>query len=253
MTVRSETRGRTAVIHIERPEKRNAIDSALTRALDEALNRFQDDAACWVGIVTGTADVFCAGTDVLAGPGEPTPRGGEYGVIRRTHVKPLIAAVEGLALGGGFEIAMACDLVVASRSASFGLPETRLGLVANSGALLRAMRCLPVNIARELLITGVRLDAQRAHEIGFVNRLAAPGRSLDVALELAEQICRSSPIAVRATLLALEEQWANAEEAGWTATARAQKHIDAGPDKEEGLAAFAEKRAPRWSESGPTV
>ena len=120
MTVRSETRGRTAVIHVERPEKRNAIDSALTRALDEALNRFQDDAACWVGIVTGTADVFCAGTDVLAGPGEPTPRGGEYGVIRRTHVKPLIAAVEGLALGGGAGL-----IVRRRRSARLGVHSRR--------------------------------------------------------------------------------------------------------------------------------
>jgi enoyl-CoA hydratase/carnithine racemase len=251
MSVSSETCGRTTVIRIERPEKRNAIDSAVARALDDALNRFQDDPAAWVGILTGTHDLFCAGTDVVAGPGEPTPRGGEYGVIRRTHTKPLIAAVEGLALGGGFEIAMACDLVVASRTASFGLPETRLGLVANSGALLRAMRCLPLNIARELLVTGVRLHARRAYEIGFVNRLADPGRALDVALDLAEEICLSSPTAVRASLLALEEQWADADDAGWAATARAQDRVDTGTDKEEGLTAFVEKRAPHWSEPGP--
>lgn len=247
MNVRSETRGRIAVIRIERPRKRNAIDAATTAELDAALNRFQDDPAIRVGVLTGTAEVFCAGTDIVSGPGEPTERGGPYGVIRREHGKPLIAAVEGLALGGGFEIAMACDLVVAAENASFGLPETMRGLVANSGALLRAMRCLPLNIARELLITGARLDARRAHEIGFANRVAEPGRAVDVALELAESICESSPAAVRATLQALEEQWAEAEATGWAATDRAQRRIEAGPDMAEGLAAFAEKRPPEWT------
>ncbi|HEX3833994.1 MAG TPA: enoyl-CoA hydratase-related protein, partial [Solirubrobacteraceae bacterium] len=120
--IRTETHGRTAVIRIERPAKRNAIDHVITRELDDALNDFQDDQRYWVGVLTGTADVFCAGTDIVAGPGEPTARGGEYGLIRRKHTKSLIAAVEGLALGGGFEIAMACDFVVASHAANFGLP-----------------------------------------------------------------------------------------------------------------------------------
>lgn len=250
MSVRSEQQGRVTVIRIERPEKRNAIDAPTTRELDEVLNRFQDDPAAWVGVLTGTADIFCAGTDIIAGPGEPTPRGGEYGVIRRSHTKPLIAAVEGLALGGGFEIAMACDLVVAARTAAFGLPETIRGLVANSGALLRAMRCLPLNVARELLVTGARLDAQRAYEIGFVNRLAEPGQAVEIALELAEEICRSSPVSVRATLQALEEQWEDDEEAGWAATARAQERVEAGADMAEGISAFAEKRAPLWRNPG---
>ncbi|MDN5931853.1 MAG: enoyl-CoA hydratase-related protein, partial [Pseudonocardia sp.] len=128
--IRTENHGRVAVIRIERPAKRNAIDRATTRQLDAALNGFQDDPRYWVGVLTGTADVFCAGTDIVTGPGDPTPRGGEYGVIRRRHTKPLIAAVEGPALGGGFEIAMACDLVVAAHTAAFALPETRRGLVA---------------------------------------------------------------------------------------------------------------------------
>jgi enoyl-CoA hydratase/carnithine racemase len=230
MAVTSETHGRALVVRIERPEKRNAIDEATAAGIDDALNRFQDDPRLWVGILTGTPDLFCAGTDIVAGPGEPTPRGGPYGVIRRGHTKPLVAAVEGLALGGGFEIAMACDLVVASTTASFGLPETRRGLVANSGALLRAMRCLPRNVALELLITGTRLDGGRAHEIGFA------------------EICESSPTAVSATLQALEEQWAAAEERGWAATGRAEQRIAAGPDKQEGLDAFAPKRAPHWSD-----
>ena len=248
MTVTTERRGRVLVVRIERSEKRNAIDDATTRGIGEALDGFQDDPGLWAGVLTGTSDLFCAGIDIVAGPGEPTPRGGPYGVIRRSHVKPLIAAVEGLALGGGFEIAMACDLVVASSSASFGLPETRRGLVANSGALLRAMRCLPLNLARELLLTGSRLDAERAHAIGFVNRLAEPGEALEVALGLAEEICVASPTAVSATLQALQEQWEAEEERGWAATERAERRIAAGPDKQEGLDAFAQKRPPRWAD-----
>jgi enoyl-CoA hydratase/carnithine racemase len=251
MAVITERRGRVLVVRIERPEKRNAIDGATARGIDDALNGFQDDPGLWSAVLTGTTDVFCAGTDIVAGPGEPTPRGGPYGVIRRRHTKPLIAAVEGPALGGGFEIAMACDLVVASSAASFGLPETRRGLVANSGALARAMRCLPINIARELLLTGARLDAARAHQIGFVNRLAEPGHAVEVALALAEEIGEASPTAVSATLQALEEQWEAAEERGWAATARAERRIADGPDKQEGLDAFAQKRKPRWSDPAP--
>lgn len=251
MTVTTDRHGRVLVVRLERPEKRNAIDEATARGLDDALNGFQDDPGLWAAILTGTPEVFCAGTDIVAGPGRPTARGGPYGVIRRSHTKPLIAAVEGLALGGGFEIALACDLVVASTAASFGLPETQRGLVANSGALLRAMRALPLNVARELLLTGARLDAGRAHEIGFVNRLTEPGRAIEGARELAERICTSSPTAVSASLQALEEQWAAAEEQGWAATRRAEERIAAGPDKQEGLDAFAAKRPPRWSDPVP--
>jgi enoyl-CoA hydratase len=189
--IRTETHGRIAVIRIERPAKRNAINHVSTRELDDALNDFQDDPRYWVGVLTGTADLFCAGTDILSGPGAPTQRGGEYGLIRRKHTKPLIAAVEGLALGGGFEIAMSCDLVVASRAAEFGLPETQRGLVANSGALLRATRCLPVNLARELLITGARLGAQRAYEIESL-KSPAPRRVPTGDRCLARRLTRSA-------------------------------------------------------------
>ncbi|MCW2778656.1 MAG: Enoyl-CoA hydratase/isomerase [Frankiales bacterium] len=248
MTVTTQVRGRVAVVRIERPEKRNAIDAPTTVALSQALDRAQDDAAVWAVVLTGTSDLFCAGTDLVVGPGEPTGRGGTYGVVHRSHTKPLLAAVEGLALGGGFEIAMACDLVVASRTASFGLPEVQRGLVANSGALVRAVRCLPRNLAVELLLTGARLSAQRAYDVGFVNRLADPGRAVEQALALAEEVCAGSPSAVRATLLALEEQVASDEERGWEATARAEARVRRGPDVAEGLDAFARKRPATWSD-----
>src|SRR5439155_16528626 len=141
----------------------NAVDAVLAAGIDDALNRLEDDPALRVGILTSTPTVFSAGTDMYD-PGEKrTARGGEYGVIRRVRRKPLIAAVEGYAVGGGFEIVLSCDLVVASTTARFGLPETLRGLVATSGALFRAPRALPLNVATELLLTGAMLDADRGY------------------------------------------------------------------------------------------
>ena len=145
---------------------------------------------------------FSAGTDLAVGAGPPTPRGGGYGVVRRDRATPLIAAVEGLAYGGGFEIVLACDLVVAARTARFALPETARGLVANCGALFRAPRALPLNIAREMLLTGDPLDAERAWSLGLVNRLVEPGTAEQAALELAERDLREragrpAPLAAR--------------------------------------------------------
>src|SRR6266702_4524827 len=204
--VRHERRDRALVIHMEREAKRNAIDRSMTRGIDEALNLLEDDDQLWAGVITGTTAVFSAGTDLRDGAGGPTERGGEYGVIRRRGRKPLIAAVEGPAFGGGFEIALACDLVVASRTARFALPESRCGVIASSGALFRAMRALPLNVARELLITGAVLDAERGYQIGFVNRVTDPGGALAEALALAEDICASSPVSVAASPTALNAQ-----------------------------------------------
>jgi enoyl-CoA hydratase len=190
-TVRRERRGRVLVVRIEREAKRNAIDTVTAHGIDEALNLLDDDDELWAGVITGTTTVFSAGTDLRDGAGRPTERGGEYGLIRRRRNKPLIAAVEGPAFGGGFETALACDLVVASRTARFALPESRRGVVASSGALFRAMRALPVNVAKELLITGAELDADRAHQLGFVNRVTEPGGAL-AATETGEEAQTSS-------------------------------------------------------------
>ncbi|MFE5027480.1 enoyl-CoA hydratase-related protein [Streptomyces sp. NPDC056656] len=245
-TVRSERRGRVLVVRIEREAKRNAIDRATAAGIDGALNLLEDDGELWAGVLTGTASVFCAGTDLRDGAGGGTERGGEYGVIRRRRNKPLIAAVEGPAYGGGFEIALACDLVVASHTARFALPEARRGVVASSGALFRAMRALPLNVAKELLITGAVLDAERGHQLGFVNRVSAPGEALAGALALAEDVCASSPVSVAATLDALASLHENGDAAGWAVSARAVERVKAGEDIGEGVAAFFEKRPPRW-------
>jgi enoyl-CoA hydratase len=244
--VHYERHDRTLVIRMEREAKRNAIDQSMTRGIDAALNLLEDDDQLWAGVITGTTAVFSAGTDLKDGSGR-TERGGEYGVIRRRRAKPLIAAVEGPAFGGGFEIALACDLVVASRTARFALPESRRGLVASSGALFRAMRALPLNVARELLITGAVLDAERAYQIGFANRVTDPGQALAVALELADDICASSPVSVAASLTALAAQHDADDAAGWEVTAEAVERATASDDMREGVTAFFEKRPPRWT------
>ncbi|MFC1437256.1 enoyl-CoA hydratase-related protein [Streptacidiphilus sp. N1-10] len=245
-TVRSERRGRVLVIRIDREAKRNAIDRVTTAGIDEALNLLDDDGELWAGVITGTASVFCAGSDLKNGTGGGTERGGEYGVIRRRRTKPLIAAVEGPAYGGGFEIALACDLVVASDTARFALPESRRGVVASSGALFRAMRALPLNVAKELLITGAVLDAERGHQLGFVNRRCGAGEALATALTLAEDVCLSSPVSVAASLAALATLHEDEDAAGWEAGAQAVERVKAGEDIKEGVAAFFEKRRPRW-------
>lgn len=246
MTVRQERRGRVLVVRINREEKRNAIDRAVAEGIDAALNLLDDDPTLWVAVLTGTASVFSAGTDLRDGAGGGTERGGEYGIIRRRRAKPLIAAVEGPAYGGGLEIVLACDLVVASRTARFALPETRRGVVASSGALFRTLRALPLHVAKELLITGAVFDAERAHQLGLVNRVTEPGRALDAALELADDVCASSPVAVGATLAAIASQYDAADADGWDATAEAVARVMRSEDLKEGVAAFLEKRPPQW-------
>lgn len=246
MAVRHEIHDRILVVHIEREEKRNAIDVETALGIDEALNRLDDDPELWVGVLTGTRTVFSAGTDLKNGRDAHTERGGEYGVIRRERAKPLIAAVEGVAFGGGFEMAMACDLVVASRSARFALPESLRGLVATSGALFRVIRALPLHLAKELLITGAELSAERAQQVGFVNRVTEEGQALEGALALAKDVCASSPVSVRLTLRAISAQLAEQDRKGWAETARAKETIYASADMQEGINAFFERREPRW-------
>lgn len=252
MTVSVERRGRVLVVRLDRPSRRNAIDRATAEALEAALDLLEDDPALWAGVLAGGPPVFCAGTDLAARDDLRMPRGGEYGVVRRRRDKPLVAAVDGAALGGGMEIVLACDLVVAAEDATFGLPETRRGVVATCGALFRTQRALPPNVARELLLTGRALGAARAERLGLVNQVVPAGSALDAACALAEEVCRSSPASVRETMRALRGVDAEHEARGWQATATAIEAVLASQDLAEGIAAFLEKREPRWHDPATT-
>jgi enoyl-CoA hydratase len=241
-----ERRGHVLLLRMRRTDKRNAIDRPMTAALDAALDLLDDDPDLRCGVLTGGPDVFCAGTDVAVGPGAPTPRGGNYGVVARRRTTPLVAAVEGIAFGGGFEIVLACDAVVASRSARFGLPEVALGLVPNCGALFRGPRALPPVVARQMLLTGDPIDAGRAHELGLVGELVEPGGAQERGLEIAERVAQRSPVAVRATLVALGHIERDADATGWAATDDAVAAVSASEDRAEGVAAFFAKREPVW-------
>jgi enoyl-CoA hydratase/carnithine racemase len=244
--VETEIRGHALIITMVRHAKRNAIDGEMTLALDAALNRLDDEDDLWVGILTGGPDMFCAGTDMAATSGTPTERGGIYGVVGRSRQKPLIAAIEGVAYGGGLEVAMACDLVVAASNARLALPEVKRGLVPSSGALFRAGRVLPLNVAKQLLMTGADLDVDDAHRFGFVNVVAQPGQALTEALRLGESITANSPVAVQHSLQALDQVVSADDEAAWKISHTAKRVNGQSEDATEGIAAFFEKRAPQW-------
>ncbi|MGE3289299.1 MAG: enoyl-CoA hydratase-related protein [Pseudonocardia sp.] len=243
--VRAEVQGRVLVVTIDRPARRNAIDRATADGLDAALNRLEDEPDLWCGVLTGAGGFFCAGSDLTANHDYVTARGGEYGIVRRDRRTPLVAAVEGFALGGGMEIAMACDLVVAASDARFGLPEVSIGLLPTCGGLFRGPRALPVNVVRELVLTGDPMTATRAHELGFVNRLTQPGGALDGALTLADRICRNAPLAVQACVRALDDALGG-DTLGWAATDAAKGTVLGTADATEGVDAFLAKRPPGW-------
>jgi enoyl-CoA hydratase len=210
------------------------------------LGMLDDDPELWAGVISGTSRVFSAGSDLTAGGDYFSARGGEYGLIRRDRRKPLIAAVEGPALGGGMEIVLACDLVVASATARFGLPEVQIGVIPTCGGLFRGPQTLPLNLARELALTGIPIDAARAHAAGFVNIVTPAGAALDEALALAERICENAPLAVQACLTVLNSFARNDEADGWDATRRAAEDLHSTHDEQEGVRAFLEKRPPVW-------
>jgi enoyl-CoA hydratase len=238
--------GHVLVVTMSRDSKRNAIDRAMADALDDALNALDDETELWVGILTGTKEFFSAGSDLTSGGDYVTSRGGEYGIIRRERRKPLIAAVEGPALGGGLEIVLACDLVVASADARFGLPEVTIGVIPTCAGLFRAPRSLPLNVAKQLILTGQPLDARRAFEVGLVNVLVEPGTAVDEALALAGQICQNAPVSVQACLAAVNRIAASGDDVGWDATGQALTAAMGSEDAREGVRAFLEKRPPVW-------
>jgi enoyl-CoA hydratase/carnithine racemase len=246
MPVTTEARGRVLLVRLDRDAKLNAMDRDMTLGLDAAMNRLEDDAELWVGVLTGNGRAFSAGSDLADPDRNHTERGGPYGLIRRARRKPLIAAVDGLAFGGGFEMVLACDLVVASRRARFALPEVRRGLLALYGGVFRAARALPPNLAREMVMTGEPIGAERAHALGLVNRLCDDGAALDTSLALAEEICANSPVAVRESLGVLNQAIDTADQMAWQLSGEAAARVRASEDSREGIAAFLQKRKPAW-------
>jgi enoyl-CoA hydratase/carnithine racemase len=251
--VRIEFAEGVALITLDRPRVRNAIDRATAKALSAALDELDSRNDARAGVLTGTGDVFSAGMDLKAlnatGERPIDERRGAFGIVSRPPDKPIIAAVEGPALGGGFEIALACDLIVAGQSATFGLPEVRRGMVPAAGGVLRLPRRIPQGLAKEMILTGSSIDAVQAQRYGLVNRVVPDGSAATAALALAQTIADNAPLAVRtAKLLAdLSLDWPMAEafdrQVPYTDVVRASN------DAKEGAAAFVEKRKPRWSGS----
>lgn len=251
MTVDQEVKGNVLVLRINRPEARNAVNGAVAEGIEAGIDRLDDDDSLWVGILTGTSEFFCAGADLkLINAGQAgemmTRKGGFAGIVTRERVKPIIAAVEGPALAGGTEITLSCDLVVASTASRFGIPEVKRSLVAAAGGLFRLPRLLPRNIALELGLTGDPIDAQRAYDLGLVNRLAKPGSAIDEALALAAQISANAPLAVQKTRKLMYELKDADDETGIMKSNEAMAELFSTQDFGEGLTAFIEKRDPNW-------
>jgi enoyl-CoA hydratase len=251
MSVDYEKRGPFAVIKINRPEARNAVNGDVAEGIEDAIDQIEADDGVWVGIITGEPPVFCAGADlkeINAGNAGrlATARGGFAGMVQRERTKPMVAAVDGPALAGGTEIVLSCDLVVASTTATFGIPEVKRSLVAGAGGLFRLGRKIPLNIAMELTLTGDPIDAARAHHFGLVNRLVEPGEALDAAISLAEQICANAPVAVRESRKIVLEATNAPDDVGWRMSAEGMGVAMRSEDFSEGLTAFIEKRPPAW-------
>lgn len=247
--VLSERRERVLLITINRPDQRNAVNAAVAQGIAKALDELDADAELSVGVLTGAGKGFSSGMDLKAfvtGERPYAPDRGFAGIVERPAEKPLIAAIEGFAVAGGLEIALACDLIVASRGARLGVPEVKRSLVAAGGALLRLPRSLPRNVALELALTGDPIDAERGYELGLVNRLAEPGGALEAALELAEAIAANGPLALRATKRILNEaaDWPDAE--FFERQGEISGPVMTSEDAREGATAFAEKRPPVW-------
>lgn len=248
--VLTEVRDGVLLVTLNRPEQRNAVNRAVAEGIAAALDRLDEDGALQVGVLAGAGKGFCAGMDLKAFvAGEPVAVDGRgfAGIVQRASSKPLIAAVEGFAVAGGFEIALACDLIVAARGARFGIPEVKRGLVAAGGALLRLPQRIPYHLAMELALTGDFVDAERAFEVGLVSRLVEPGSAVDAAVELAESIAANGPLALAASKRILVEAPAWPADSAWERQAEITDPVRASEDAREGSLAFAEKRAPRWT------
>lgn len=244
----TERRGHILVVTINRPEAKNAFDSVSAQAMHAAMDLLDAEDDLFVGVITGAGGVFSAGADLKAvarGERAVTARGG-FGMFSRPSRKPLIAAVEGYAVGGGLELCLSCDLIVAARDAKMGLPEVRHNVVAVGGGLFRLPRRIPYHVAMELALTGAFQDAEFFQRHGLVNRITESGEALEGALELAASLLANGPTALAASkeIIFQSSNWT--DEQGWKQQAPIAAVAFDAEDRVEGLKAFAEKRRPVW-------
>jgi enoyl-CoA hydratase/carnithine racemase len=250
--VELERRDRVAIAAINRPDARNAVNGDVANGMEAILDELEGDAGVQAVVITGRGPTFCAGADlkkVAKGEGGDlaTKKGGFGGIVTRDFPKPLIAAVNGPALAGGFEVVLACDLVVAAEDTVFGLPEAKRGLFAAAGGLIRLPKRIPLALATEVAITGDPIDATRAFQLGLVNRLVPADQVVDAAVELADRIARNGPLAVKNSLKMVREAGDLSDEEAWRRNYELAMEVFASKDSIEGATAFAEKREPRWT------
>jgi enoyl-CoA hydratase len=238
------------VITINRPEARNAVNYDCAQQMAQAFEMLDAEPELRLGILTGAGKGFSSGMDLKDfAKSRVRPRAGNRGfggLNEGPPAKPLIAAVEGFAVAGGFEMVLACDMVIAAKDAKFGLPEVKRGLVAGSGGLLRLPRRLPYPIAMEMILTGDSFSAERAYQFGLVNELTEPGQALQVALRLAARISENGPLAVQTSKKIVNEALDWTQQEMFAKQAPMMKHIFESEDAREGALAFAEKRKPVW-------
>ncbi len=246
-----EVRGRTLVITLQRPDARNAVDRHMAEGLERAIDRLEADDELWVGVLASEGRVFSVGADLEAlaageSTGLSTERGGFAGLASRGRTKPLIAAVDGPALAGGFELVLACDVVVASTHAVFGLPEVKRSLIATGGALFRLPRGVGEKLAMEMLLTGDPITAERAYQVGLVNQLVAPGAARDDALALSARIAANAPLAVRESRRVARLATCSDDARLWAETASSAATVARSEDFAEGPRSFVEQRPAVW-------
>ncbi|MFM8971770.1 MAG: crotonase/enoyl-CoA hydratase family protein [Actinomycetota bacterium] len=249
-----ERRGNLAIVTLDRPDARNAVSPEVSQEMAAILDTVEADPELRAVVLTGRGDVFCAGADlkvIASGRANDiaSGKGGFAGVVTRDFPKPIVAAVNGPALAGGFEIVLSCDLVVAADTARFGIPEVKRGLIAAAGGLIRLPTRVPLAVALEMTMTGDPIDADRALALGLVNRVVPAGEVLDTAIALAERIGENSPIAVRMSRRLVREVGDLTEEQAWKRNAELAVEVFSSGDAIEGATAFAETRAPVWRSS----
>jgi enoyl-CoA hydratase len=254
--VEYEVRGKVAIITLNRPEARNAVNGDVASGLEAAIDKLEADSNVWVGVLAANTSgqerpVFCAGADLKAiNSGQAaalnTERGGFGGFVYRDRKKPVIAAVDGLATAGGCELVLACDMLVATTRSAFGLAEATRNLIAGAGGLFRLPRAIGRAVAMEAILTGESFSAQRAYELGMVNKLVEPNTALDAALDLALRVCKAAPLAVWASRKIVLASETESDQTLIDMTNKEFGAVLASEDTKEGLTAFIEKRPPNW-------